>query len=199
MTGRPLSLVLALGIASAVAPLSSCASSGAPVVMREAAGAFCGAALSAKDWDRRHHEPTAFGMGELVVRGDSPVAITKVRLVGGNGRLRLTNASFVPAGSVGIGVPWHEVGTTGSTFPASWARHQDMPGAVLTRLRPTKRDLATDPDADGWQLVVGVQPTADLSTASAVQIDYRVGQRIGSLTTSISVALARTEAGCDKT
>jgi hypothetical protein len=166
--------------------------------MRESDGGFCGAALSAKDWARRHHEATAFGMGEVLVRSDTPVSITGVELVGGNGRLRLAKVAFVPGGSVGIGVPWHEVGTTGSTEPASWARHQDMPGAELTRLRPSQQELRTDPDADGWQLVVGVQPTADLSTAAAVRIHYKGRSTVGSLTTTISVALARTEAGCDK-
>lgn len=123
----------------------------------------CRRAIDAKDWSKLQSTPTEFGLDGIRVNSRSPVVIQHVELMDAVG-LTLTNVAFVPGGPVGSGFPYNE-GAHASTFPAKWSLRSEMPGAILTRLTATKDQLKQNPSATTWQLVVGVQPTAEEASA----------------------------------
>jgi hypothetical protein len=131
----------------------------------------------AKTWAQMQRIPTEFGIDWFFVNEREPIEVTRVSLEGGNGQLRLVKAEFVPGGSVGSGFTYDDYRE--AAVPEFWKRRIAMkspssgPPVRLWPLHPT--GPRRQPGDNAWQLVVGVVPTTDNSSASRAVIHYTVG------------------------
>jgi hypothetical protein len=154
-------------------------------------GGACRGPAGAVTWSVLERRPTVFGLDYFTVTTKEPVVIDSVQLIGGAGGLRLVDAWFVPAGHVGV---FDDSGASPVGAPSTFANRISMPDATLAKLVPTATELSSDPSAAEYQLVVGVVPTKDISSAAAARITYRVDGKTGHVTGSRYLAVTHSQA-----
>jgi hypothetical protein len=99
-------------------------------------------------------------------------------------------------GSVGNGSRFGDPTVLGSR-PA-WDKRLTLP-ARLTELHPSAALQKQFPgSADQWQVVIGALPTTENDTADALVLTYTVDGQTRTIVGRHSVAIARTEANCNK-
>lgn len=148
-----------------------------PLVLIGEAGGACQSSANAAHWAELQRNPTEIGLDYLTVNSDEPVVIEAVSLIGGAGGLRVVEASIAPGGGVGV----FTYKGTETHLPAGFRSRLSVPGATLTKNHATPAELRANPSANAYQIVVGVVPTRAFSSARAVRLTYRAGERSGML------------------
>jgi hypothetical protein len=185
-----------LVLGGALLALAGGCSEGAALTSDSEPAGACQSAPTDEEWSDLQRYPTAFGLDYFKIRGDQPVTIISVRLVGSTGGLKLVDVAFVPSGGVGGAMRYDS--NRLATDPRAWRARVSMPGAVLKPLHASRQTLKATPSADDWQVVVGVLPTTELGMARGVEIVYRSGSRRRTIRGRFVLALSRADAGCRK-